>query len=72
MNEWISIEDRLPEDDVRVLLMTEKGFSVGAADHHDNVGVSWRIGNSMIAWDYEYNLDDLEVTHWMPLPEPPR
>lgn len=54
---WISVEDRLPEDDVDVLTRRATGMSV-----ESHCGFGW-------AYD-EYN-GKWRVTHWMPLPEPP-
>ena len=75
---WISVEDRLPEKNVRVLAWFD------ASAHHS--GVTWqRSGIDFAAWwgdkwnqtmirDTLKSLDanELTVTHWMPLPEPPK
>ena len=53
--QWISVEDRLPEDDVQVLACTKHGKAFSA---HCERG-RWRVSGSV------------KVTHWMPLPEPP-
>ena len=67
---WISVEERLPDDDTLVLFNTEEqGLVVGSVDHDDN-GLCFRIGNQYISWDYDFNYD-CTITHWMPLPEPP-
>lgn len=56
--EWISVEDRLPEKDVRVLvyLETDRSYTKIDTDRLDDRG--------FVRW-YK------DVTHWMPLPEPP-
>lgn len=60
--EWISVTDRLPEDNTRVL-----GFSEPDKDIYcyDVDGVKW--------WteDYWNTAEGYGITHWMPLPEPP-
>lgn len=68
--EWISVEDRLPGIGL-VLVADEDGFiCVGNYEiKHD--GPAWRIGNDEVSWDFDYNLE-YEVTHWMPLPDPPK
>ena len=60
MSEWISIKDRLPESDKKVLITDGR-----------NMMVSWYYKwNGMIRWvDTLYVRD---ITHWMPLPEPPK
>lgn len=58
MSEWISVEDRLPEDDCRVIGAT--WTMLNGMQHIDIV--SFRRGSGAF---------DLTPTHWMPLPEPP-
>ena len=60
---WISVEDRLPEPGVVVLVYSKLGctyFSHRLYNHVD--GKPFCI---------EYS-GGWEVTHWMPLPEPPK
>lgn len=49
--EWISAEDRLPDEDKCILIFTKKG-RIGTYAFHGNF--------------------DRSITHWMPLPEPPK
>jgi len=60
---WIPVSERLPEESHRVSAVTaERGLTV-AWIHRERTGD--------LVW---VTLDDLygaEVTHWMPLPEPP-
>jgi len=55
MSDWISVEDRLPDDDVDVLI------------HGGTFGVGYREDDT---W-YELLPWTKSPTHWMPLPEPP-
>lgn len=56
---WISVKERLPEEDVVVIL----------TDHID-VGTGWFNGKG---WRTPFSdIDEYRITHWMPLPEPPR
>ena len=61
-SEWISVEERLPEENGEYLVYTKYGwFDVERFklwDDDDTDGGYW--------WEYEGI-----VTHWMPLPEPP-
>ena len=58
VQQWISVKDRLPEDDRDYLLFIKRGdFDVGY----------FRSG----FWT-SYAEISPEVTHWMPLPEPPK
>lgn len=70
MNEWISVKDRLPNDDSKVLI-------TGISTSGDYLGI-W-FGELRDGWHFAYegyddqcdpNLDD-NVTHWMPLPPSP-
>ncbi|MBR5874526.1 MAG: DUF551 domain-containing protein [Oscillospiraceae bacterium] len=62
MAEWISVKDRLPEDDADYLVWVADACTVERAMYYG---------------DGEWLTEDLEnltrlVTHWMPLPEPPK
>ena len=57
-NEWVSVEERLPEEKQRVIVRCERiGTSVG--------WILW--GN----WMTDIGPDAGTVTHWMALPAPP-
>ena len=58
-NEWISVEDRLPEEDVRVLVYLDSDRSYTKIDTDRLM-----TGGLWVRWFKD-------VTHWMPLPEPP-
>ena len=67
--EWISVEERLPEKYETILLFRpEKGAE------KDQIWCGWRIrhigGQPAYRTDTEDRLDG--ITHWMPLPEPPK
>lgn len=70
MNEWISIKDRLPEDFGWFLVI----------DEYMPINLSVTIGfyegaDSEINWlplDSRASQESMVVTHWMPLPEPPK
>ena len=56
-NEWISVEERLPENSANVLVCHENGYVTTNA---------WLIG----CWWFKNERNP--ITHWMPLPEPPK
>ena len=62
MSEWISVEDRLPEDNDEVLT-----FSLGEVF----VTRYWKLTSQWLASDARAT-HLAKVTHWMPLPEPPK
>lgn len=62
MSEWISVKDRLPEDHVAVLVFDSVCRNIYKAWMSHDLG-EW--------FSEEYLPDFLNITHWMPLPEPP-
>lgn len=66
MNEWISVKDRLPECGVNVLVTDGIHQMVTWCEFVDGT-FQW-VDNFI-----EYvNVRFKPVTHWMPLPEPPK
>lgn len=61
MAEWISVKDRLPEEDTDVLALLPFGDCVVV----ERCGKTWKA-----RWDGT-NLD-YAPPYWMPLPEPPK
>ena len=57
---WISVKDRLPENDDTVLTYTSLGYSFNHFLNITDNGKKKNIWNGCA-----------KVTHWMPLPEPP-
>jgi hypothetical protein len=65
MSEWISVEDRLPEHKERVL-----GYWAALEDGaYEGIEISWRANSNI--WTSYFVPGFSEITHWMPLPEPP-
>ncbi len=64
--QWISVKDRLPENISDVLILSkEKESCVGYYRSSDN---DWNMYNPCCSFHMELH----GVTHWMPLPEPPK
>jgi hypothetical protein len=60
MNDWVKVDDRLPEEEESVLLCD--GFSICIGHIFDSENKYW------------WNSPDImmnDITHWMPLPELP-
>lgn len=72
MNKWISVKDRLPDEEENVLVW-KKGYSqMGAFRVSDRRGLE----NFYLINDWGWGERDIVlkldgVTHWMPLPETP-
>ena len=61
-NKWISVEERLPEKDKDVLCYSNKNGGHLFFGYRGYISGEWMEGGSLHIGD---------VTHWMPLPEPP-
>lgn len=63
MGEWISVEDRLPDENIDVLVLAKSGW----------MGVRfYRLDDGVHAWGwYPGGLPIGNSSHWMPLPDPP-
>ena len=59
VQEWVSVDDRLPEDGDVVIICTNKNFVYAG----ELIGDTWFLDND--SWT-------ATVTHWMPLPQPPK
>lgn len=60
-NRWISVKDHLPEEEGKYLICCSDGYRTTA--EYENK--TWLV--------YTGRYEEVEdVTHWMPLPEPPK
>ena len=63
MSGWISVTDRLPDESGNVIVCVKRRFS-----DYRMVTVSWYI-----AIERRFSGSDFfTITHWMPMPEPPK
>ncbi len=87
MSEWISVKDRLPEPDQGVLVFTITIETYGKHKEkkkiYRNIYYGYHDGEEWLTsychgCEYIYKINEkfpeefIEVTHWMPLPEPPK
>ena len=72
---WISVNDRLPEeDDNYIVTACDEGCSAGEGIWYSTVVVVAEYYKGSWTWyegGSEYSLEGI-VTHWMPLPNPPK
>ena len=65
VQEWISVKDSLPENDQWALcFMKDKSFGTFRVFQWNYIDWQWNDGNE---W-----FDEKDVTHWMPMPKPPK
>jgi len=73
MSEWISVEDRLPDLETDVLVWLVKSYCKKAVA---TAGLFYDVGSAepeWMGWESEEPFrHGWKVTHWMPLPEPPK
>ena len=104
VQEWISVEDRLPKNEVDVLICAQRRYYKGGTIpvvstafytdgkmNTEESGYNWDLGNVDMEydeevdayivpegwWEYvrygeEFSAVDDFVTHWMPMPVPPK
>ena len=74
VQEWISVNDRLPEDDlpkgtkkkmIRCLVYTNKGMVKPC------VRQRWEVNGKLVPWQWNKDLF-ANPTHWMYYPQPPK
>ena len=68
-SKWIPVTERLPEYKTKVLTRSKMGTN----GHFFYIAELWFLDNRL-AWVSNEDIEPLdiaEITHWMPLPEPP-
>jgi hypothetical protein len=80
IQEWISVKDRLPEESLNVLVFVHE-------DNRQGTSIAYYLDNrwwggiyqgenepflEVFEDDYRFYLQSCCVSHWMPLPEPPK
>lgn len=72
---WINIQDRLPDEEVGVLVVTKTGqITVAERVRYGLLDGDWTWGTHLVNTNDECWLDfgDEDVTHWAVLPEAPK
>ena len=64
VQEWISVDDRLPEEKVNCIVHYKHAYCDN--DDYWAIGICFYDGEK-----FQMNLS-YKVTHWMPLPKPPK
>lgn len=65
MNDWIDVNDRLPNDNQHIIIYCDGAFVLVAQYREDEFYDAVQDG------DEYFETVSRCVTHWMPLPEPP-
>ena len=67
MNEWISVKERLPISGQRVVVFAKSKWG----SPHVTICTFYVIRENRVIPRLRWSRGIYEVTHWMPLPEPP-
>lgn len=67
---WIPVEESLPDDNTPVLVVNDDGKVIVAKHEKDIFG--WYLKYSEYDFDVWDACENGAITHWMPLPEPPK
>lgn len=71
VQEWISVDDRLPENDVMVIGYTPCDGFMFVGYHHEEPKYDWKVWRIITAMR-STKVMKKRVTHWLPLPQPPK
>jgi len=66
---WISVKDKIPEENISVI-----GCDINGITTDDREPIKCHREGKKYYWLNEYNYAEyvpVNITHWMPLPEPP-
>lgn len=71
-SQWISVKDRLPKCNQRVLVVVRNRQNVVQTHVAVSEFSTWTnpVGRKVICWS-KYSKRNSEITHWMPLPDTP-
>jgi hypothetical protein len=77
VNGWISVKDRLPELRQEVLVIRDGWYALACRRKVERKPLPPPQFNNIEIWEWDYGVEetfvpDGSVTHWMPLPEPPK
>ena len=71
VQEWIPVTERLPENDVMVIGFTPCDGFMFVGYYHEEPKYDWEVWRIVTAMR-STKVVKKKVTHWMPLPEPPK
>ena len=63
---WVSVKERLPEKDGMYIVHTKN------LTGHSPLGLNVFVAEYILSDFVFYGWEDNRITHWMPLPEPPK
>ena len=70
--EWISVEERLPEECKNVLCFARNKTMIAFMEKVEDCGEYVPVFWDWVAYDRDDTYDEFCASHWMPLPEAPK
>ena len=70
--EWISVDERLPEEGKNVLCIEGNKTFIAFMETVEDCGTHVPVFWDWVAYDRDDTWNEVCPTHWMPLPEPPK
>ena len=71
VQEWISVDERLPENDVMVIGYTPCDGFMFVGYYHEEPKYDWKVWRIVTAMR-STKVMKKKVTHWLPFPKPPK
>ena len=71
VQQWISVDERLPENDVMVIGYTHCDGFMFVGYYHEEKKYDWKVWRIITAMR-STKVMKKKVTHWLPLPHPPK
>ena len=71
VQEWISVDERLPENDVMVIGYTPCDGFMFVGYYHEEPKYDWKVWRIVTAMR-SAKVMKKKVTHWLTLPQPPK
>ncbi len=68
---WIDIKEQLPPHAIGILITDGKIVTCAKAQIKNNE-VFWFSGHEFLGYDWEWDFELKDITHWAELPEPPQ
>lgn len=75
MTEWISIKEKLPKNNQKVLVFSKDGRILYPEKGHVFVAECKKYGRNVVVWNTysaAYETEMVDVTHWAKFPKPPK
>lgn len=72
--QWIPVTERLPEPNTKVVVLADRIMAISEVASYPSGGPRSKLTaiDKSRRWSFFPGCGDNKITHWMPLPEPPK